>query len=487
MTRYPRSGKGRRWTVRELDAVPVGWKGDSLSDGDGLTGDVRVVGDGKVSIRFKSAFKWDGKVCWHQCGTWPTQSLEQIRRRRDAARTLVQEGINPNDQKKVDRLERRSKVEAALAENEKHRLERSTVADMVEAWLQDGVARSDGNAELRRSFDQNVLPAIGTVQLRELDEHQVRSLLRNMLKRGANQMTVHVYNDMVQMFGWASHRRPWRSLLVDGNPMDLIEIAKILPAGVPVRSVRERVLSADEIRELRDIFERMKANYDAAPAGQKYEATRPLQRASQIALWLCLSTACRIGELLMSKWEHVDFDQHLWLIPKENTKRTRGTQQSHAVYLSDFALKKFRELHELSGSTVWCFPARPPLGAAPTTHVDVKSVGKQVGDRQMRFMDRAQPLPRRRNDDTLVLAAGVNGGWTPHDLRRTASTMMQALRISPDVIDRCQNHVLAGSRVRRHYMHHDYADEKREAWEALGERLEAILNGSNVVPITRRA
>ena len=35
-------------------------------------------------------------------------------------------------------------------------------------------------------------------------------------------------------------------------------------------------------------------------------------------------------------------------------------------------------------------------------------------------------------------------------------------RRDPDVIDRCQNHVLAGSRVRRHYLKHDYADEAKQ-------------------------
>jgi hypothetical protein len=46
--------------------------------------------------------------------------------------------------------------------------------------------------------------------------------------------------------------------------------------------------------------------------------------------------------------------------------------------------------------------------------------------------------------------------------------MMQALGITPDVIDRCQNHVLAGSKVRRHYLKHEYAAETREAWANLG-------------------
>ena len=53
--------------------------------------------------------------------------------------------------------------------------------------------------------------------------------------------------------------------------------------------------------------------------------------------------------------------------------------------------------------------------------------------------------------------------------------MMQALGVSPDVIDRCQNHVLAGSRVRRHYLTHKYDDEKREDWRKLGAEIERIL------------
>ena len=72
-------------------------------------------------------------------------------------------------------------------------------------------------------------------------------------------------------------------------------------------------------------------------------------------------------------------------------------------------------------------------------------------------------------------------------MRRTAATTMQALRVSPDVIDRCQNHLLPGSKVRRHYLHHDYAEEKREAWRLLGERLEAILAADNVLPLQRAA
>lgn len=51
----------------------------------------------------------------------------------------------------------------------------------------------------------------------------------------------------------------------------------------------------------------------------------------------------------------------------------------------------------------------------------------------------------------------------------------QALGISLELIDRCQNHVLPGNKVRRHYVLHDYADEKRAVWAVLGEKLKALI------------
>ena len=59
---------------------------------------------------------------------------------------------------------------------------------------------------------------------------------------------------------------------------------------------------------------------------------------------------------------------------------------------------------------------------------------------------------------------------------------MQKLKVSREVINLCQNHVIS-SIVDRVYLLDDYADEKREAWNRLGDRLEAILSASNVVTL----
>ncbi|HCF0862031.1 TPA: site-specific integrase, partial [Pseudomonas aeruginosa] len=190
----------------------------------------------------------------------------------------------------------------------------------------------------------------------------------------------------------------------------------------------------------------------------------------QCAVWICLSTLCRIGELLKSEWRHVDLDKGTWFIPAEATKGHKGKRQDHHVFLSSFALAQFERLKEETGHTPFCFPSKDE-----NNHVDTKTVSKLIGDRQCRFKNRSKPLAGRHHDDSLVLSRGAKGEWTPHDLRRTGATMMQELGVTLEIIDRCQNHLLGGSKVRRHYLHHDYAKEKTEAWRLLGERLETLM------------
>lgn len=405
MTRYPKSGKGHRWTVAELRAVPSTWSGDTLPDGDGLVGTVRTPGGGAPAVHFRYAFKREGKKAWHYCGTWPTTSLDGIRAARDSARASLKRGVNPNDSRIAERINERVRVQAAIESEARRRTEEATVGDLYDVWLRDGVLRKDGNAEIRRSFSKDVLPAIGALPIRALTEHDLRKLLRDMVTRGVNRMAVNLLRDLKQMFRWAEKRQPWRRLLQDGNPVDLVEIEPIVSAECDMSNIRSRVLSPHEIRELKTIFERMGAKYEAE--SNKRTASRPLQEQTQLALWICLSTCCRIGELLMSEWRHVDLAAATWFIPKENTKGSRGKTQNQWVYLSDFALAQFTAFHEKSGQTPWCFPARNNNG-----NVCLKSVSKQVGDRQLRFKSR-QALKNRRLDDTLVLGNGESASGHP--------------------------------------------------------------------------
>ena len=455
-------------TAKQLEALSAADDGKTLREDGGLVAKVRA-GVRGVTVLFRYEFKLDGAKRDHRLGSWPKKSLAQIRAERDELKATVTKGINPTAARKAAKIEGRAAIAATIAEAERQTAENKTVADLFEEWLHDGVSRQDGNAELRRSFAKDVLPLIGKKPLRSLTEKDLLAVLRAIKARGLNRAVVIRSKDIGQMLRWAEKRKPWRTLMADGNPADLVDVKKLLDHDY--QEQRDRLLSPDEIRELHNIFASLVIDYDALPAGQKYSGIRPVNPRVQCAAWICLSTLCRIGELLKAEWQHVSLDKGTWFIPAEATKGHKGKRQDHHVFLSSFALAHFKRLHQESGHTPFCFPSKDEL-----SHVDTKTVSKLVGDRQCCFKNRSKPLAGRHHDDSLVLSKGKKGEWTPHDLRRTGSTMMQELGVTLEIIDRCQNHLLGGSKVRRHYLHHDYAKEKTEAWRLLGERLEQLIS-----------
>ncbi len=463
MTRYPKSGKGSKWTVKELAAAKPEWKGDTLNDTGGLFGDVRIVSDGRVSIAFRYSFKWQAKKAWHYCGSYPATDMTVIRKERDKARELVKDGIDPRAQKVAAKIEAQAAIEETIRADELKRTECLTFSDLYQAWIMDGVNRSDGNKYLIQTFGRHAMPALGNIELRHLTEHHLRSLYREIIEAEKIATAVELSKDIKQMMRWGEKRKPWRTLMIDGNPAELVDIKQLVPKGYTKE--RKRQLSIEEIIKMRSIFDSMEKNYANAP--NKYNVVRPLKKEVQIAVWLCLGTLCRIGELLIAEWKHINLKNRTWFIPAANTKGKDGEKRDQLVYLSDFTLNSFKQLHTLTGDSAWVFPARHKEG-----HVCVKTVSKQIGDRQTKFKSRTRKLKNRVQDNSLVLG---DQEWTPHDLRRTGTTMMQKLKISREVINLCQNHVI-GSKVDRVYLLDDYADEKRDAWYKLGDRLETILS-----------
>jgi len=457
-------------TVKLLSAFTSDDNGTILREDGGLVGKVRG-GVRGVTVLFRFEFKHEGLKHDLSLGSWPKKSLAQIRAERDEVKSMTTKGILPTVARKAAKIEAQAAVAATIAESERLIAENKSVDDLFEEWVRDGVSREDGNAELRRSFSKDVLPIIGHKPLRSLTEKDLLSVLRSVKSRGLNRTVVIRNNDICQMLRWAEKRKPWRSLMADGNPADLVDVKNLLDNNY--QEQRSRLLSLDEIRELRNIFARLEHDYAALPPGQKYAGIRPVNERVQCAVWICLSTLCRIGELLKSEWKHVDLERGTWLIPAEATKGSKGKRQDHHVFLSDFALKNFKRLKETSGHTLFCFP-----GKDEQNHVDTKTVSKLIGDRQCCFKSRSKPPAGRHHDDSLVLSQGTKGEWTPHDLRRTGATLMQGLGIALDIIDRCQNHKLAGSKVRRHYLHYDYAQEKIAAWNILGQHLTNVLQES---------
>ncbi|MDT4839097.1 Prophage integrase IntA [compost metagenome] len=312
--------------------------------------------------------------------------------------------------------------------------------DLFDRWEKvDLLNRKDKGKEVRRMFEKDVLPYLGALAVEDVKKGHITEVTDVLLARGVNRMAKLIFSLMRQMFRFAVDRD-----FLEYDPTASIRKAKI--GGKDVE--RDRVLSEDELRQL---------SLQLPSSG--------MQGTSEAAIWIALSTCCRIGELLATRWEHVDLEEKTWLIPAENSKN--GKQ--HRVFLSNFALAQFERIKEISGKTPWCYP-----NAKKTGPVCSKTVTKQIGDRQrqpgQKIMSNRSAAPH-----TLLLPGGK---WTPHDLRRTGATMMTALGVIPEVAERCLNHT-EENKVKRIYQRHSYALEMKDAWRLLGNKLSALLDSDS--------
>jgi integrase len=84
---------------------------------------------------------------------------------------------------------------------------------------------------------------------------------------------------------------------------------------------------------------------------------------------------------------------------------------------------------------------------------------------------------------TLDGASGTKG-WTLHDCRRTARSLMSRAGVPTDHAERCLGHVIGG--VRGVYDRHEYHAEKARAFEMLAGEIERIVSGGSAKVVTMR-
>lgn len=166
---------------------------------------------------------------------------------------------------------------------------------------------------------------------------------------------------------------------------------------------------------------------------------------------LLLLTGQRREEVAALDWCELDRGKTEWLLPAARAKNGR----EHLIPLSKQVVA---ELDRVAGGSKW-----PSRGYVLTTdggesRVSGFSKCKAKLDEQVEIL---------LDDD----AAPVRP-WRFHDLRRSAATGLQALRIPGDWIEAVQNRCKGG--VAGVYQRYAFADEKREALDAWGAHVANI-------------
>jgi integrase len=187
----------------------------------------------------------------------------------------------------------------------------------------------------------------------------------------------------------------------------------------PAEHRRDRILTDDEIRKL-------------------WAATADGSVFSGLVRFLLLSAARR-NEAAGMKRDEID-DKGIWTLPASRSK----TKTEIVRPLSKAALALIEQMPQIDGCPyVFTSTALTPL--------------KQFSG------------PKRRLDD----ASGVVG-WTLHDLRRTARSLLSRAGVNSDVAEKCLGHS-RGDIIER-YDQHKYLAEMAHAFEALSGQIERIVN-----------
>ena len=316
-------------------------------------------------------------------------------------------------------------------QREKRRLlEARSFGELGEKWLV-AAPMADSTRAMRRSiFERELLPVWRRRLLNEIAPDDLRAHCAAIVDRGAPATAIHVRDIVKQIYGFA---------ILHGekiaNPAD-----EVGPASIASFVPRDRSLSPAEIRiTLKQL---------------DHVATLPTIR---LGLRLYLLTMVRKSELLDATWDEVDFENAVWTIPKERMKRSKA----HNVYLSSQVLDIFIAFKTCAGNSKYVLPSRYDADA-PMSRATFNRVTYSVVEQATREGLPLQP-------------------FTVHDLRRTASTLLNELGFNSDWIEKCLAHE-DGRSSRGVYNKAEYEVQRRHMMQEWSNIVDAWVGGQKYIP-----
>ncbi|ENQ58829.1 hypothetical protein C979_02314 [Brucella canis UK10/02] len=283
-----------------------------------------------------------------------------------------------------------------------------TFGAWAEKWLR-GYQMSETTRNMRRgTYERDLKPKFGNRKLIEITHEDLRALTDAIVEQGRPSTAVVCREIMMLVFRWAIER----GQKVE-NPADLVR-----PSTIAKFEPRDRALTPEEIGLMYQYMERI--------------GTLPSIRA---AAKLLLLTMVRKSELTNATWSEINFIDALWTIPKERMKR----RNPHLVFLSRQVLEIFTALKTFAGGSEYVLPSRydSDLPMSSATLNQVLTLTYRLAQKE------GQSL----------------GKFGPHDLRRTASTLLHEAGYNTDWIEKCLAH--EQKCVRAVYNKAEYRDQRR--------------------------
>ena len=249
-------------------------------------------------------------------GVYPEVSLAKARQRRDKARELLAEGIDPSTAKKEDK---QAKADAAA----------NTFEMVARDWLAKTAAdrQSTTQDKLTSWLEKDVIPFIGKMPISTIGPRDVLAALRKMEARGALDSVQRVKQVCGQVFRYA--------VATGSAERDVTQDLK----GALAKPTAGHFAAITEPKQAGDLM-RSIFNYVGHPT-------------TIAALKLSPLVFVRPGELRTMEWAELDMDAAEWRIPGSKMKM----KVDHLVPLSKQAVELLRGVQPMTGHGRYVFPS----------------------------------------------------------------------------------------------------------------------------------
>ncbi len=346
-------------TVKQIDSSKPKEKDYKLSDGGGLYLLVKTNG-GKY---WRLKYRIDGKEKLLAIGIYPTVTLADARRKRDDAKRLLADGIDPNQQRKEQK--QASKIDSV-----------NTFKNIALEWYEGRKDRwSVGyRDDMMDAFEKDVFPYIGNRPIAEIKPMELLEVLSIMEKRGATEKLKKVRQRCGEV---------WKYAIITGRA-EYNPAPDLASAFVPHKREHYAHLSVSELPEFLSSID-------------KYMGSQIVR----VALRVLILTGVRPGELRKAEWSEINFDTGVWEIPAEKMKMRRP----HIVPLSEQVIDLLKQIHPISGSYQYIFPSRTDY----KKHISDMALNTMI--RRMGYSGRATGHGFRHTMSTILHEQGYNTAW----------------------------------------------------------------------------
>lgn len=296
-------------TIRSLRA---GKSAAKKADGNGLY--IEVSPNGSKLWRLK--FRFGGKEKRLALGAYPEVSLAEARKRRDEARGMLREGVDPSLERK------RNKAAAKISVHDSfERVAEEYIAKMEKE------GRATATISKARWFLDLLRPAIGKMPIRDVDPQMLLAALKKLEGKGN-------YETAKKTRSFAS--RVFRYAVASGrasfDPAAMLNGALVTVKAKHYAAILEPKKFGELLRAIED--------FNGSPI-------------TKFALQIAPHVFVRPGELRHADWSEFDLDNAIWHIPAGRMKARRA----HDVPLSRQVVALLVELRAITGPKGYVFPA----------------------------------------------------------------------------------------------------------------------------------